>query len=112
MHTDQLKVWSAISNQPANYYVTATENEREIMREWIRGLLQEREITVDFEKATGEFRSMKCTLRADLGAKYTVAENKKPKKTNPDVCVVWDTTQQAWRSFRWDRMKRIQFDLG
>ena len=112
MHTDQLKVWSAISDHPANYYVRASESEREIMREWIRGLLQEREITVDFEKATGEFRSMKCTLRADLGAKYTVAENKKPKKTNPDVCVVWDTTQQAWRSFRWDRMKRIQFDLG
>jgi len=112
MNTNQLAVWSAISDQPATYYVTASESEREIMREWVRGILREREVTVDFEKATGEFRSMKCTLNEDLGAKYSVTENKNPRKPNPDVCVVWDTTQQAWRSFRWDRIKRIQFDLG
>ena len=112
MHTDQLKIWSAISSQPAAYYVNASEEERKIMRDWMRGLLLEREVTVDFEKATGEFRSMKCTLRADLGAKYSVTESKNPRKSNPDVCVVWDVDQQAWRSFRWDRVKRIQFDLG
>jgi len=112
MDTDQLRTWSAISNQPAQYYVTASDEERAIFRNWVRGLLQEREVTVDFEKATGEFRSIKCTLREDLGAKYTMTESKNPRKSNPDVCVVWDTGQQAWRSFRWDRMKRIQFDLG
>jgi len=112
MHTDQLKVWSAISNEPANFYVRASESERKAMRDWVRDLLLEREITVDFEKADGAFRSMKCTLREDLGAKYTVTESKNPRKPNPDVCVVWDTGQQAWRSFRWDRVKRIQFDLG
>ena len=112
MDTDQLKVWNAISDHPANYYVNATESERAIMREWMRGLLQEREVVVDFDKANGEFRSMKCTLREDLVAKYTVTENKNPRKSNPDTCVVWDIAQQAWRSFRWDRVKRIQFDLG
>jgi len=112
MDADQLRTWSAISNQPAQYYVTASDEERAIFRNWVRGLLQEREITVDFEKATGEFRSMKCTLREDLGAKYNMTESKNPRKPNPDVCVVWDTGQQAWRSFRWDRMKRLQFDLG
>ena len=112
MNTDQKKLWSVISDQPATYYVTASEEERAEFREWTRGLLQEREVVVDFEKADGEFRSMKCTLREDLGAKYTVNENKNPRKPNLDVCVVWDTAQQAWRSFRWDRVKRIQFDLG
>jgi hypothetical protein len=112
MNTDQLAVWSAISDHPTNYYVNASESEREAWREWVRGVLQERECIVDFDKVTGEFRSMKCTLNQDLGAKYTVIESKNPKKPNPDVCVVWDTTQQAWRSFRWDRMRRIQFDLG
>ena len=112
MNTDQLKAWSAISDQPVNYYVRASESEREIWREWVRRVLTEREITVDFEKADGAFCSMKCTLREDLGAKYTVTESKNPRKPNPDVCVVWDTGQQAWRSFRWDRVKRIQFDLG
>jgi hypothetical protein len=122
MNTDQLKVWSAISDHPANYYVAASESEREAWRDWVRGVLQKHECTVDFDKANGEFRSMKCTLCEDLGAKYTVTENTNPKKPNPkkpnpkkpnpDVCVVWDTAQQAWRSFRLDRMRRIQFDLG
>jgi hypothetical protein len=112
MNTDQLAVWSAISDQPAAYYVTASEEERAVFRDWVRGVLQEREVTVDFEKADGAFRSMKCTLREDLGAKYTVTENTDPRKPNLDTCVVWDTGQQAWRSFRWDRVKRIQFELG
>jgi hypothetical protein len=112
MNTDQLAVWSAISDQPAQYYVTASEEERAVFRDWVRSVLQERECTVDFDKANGEFRSMKCTLNQDIGAKYTVKESTTPKKPNPDVCVVWDTAQQAWRSFRWDRVKRIQFDLG
>jgi hypothetical protein len=111
MNTDQLAVWSAISDQPASYYVTASEEERAEFQNWILGLLKEREITVDFEKVDGTFRSMKCTLNEDLGAKYTVTESKNPRKSNSGVCVVWDTAQQAWRSFRWDRVKRIQFDL-
>ena len=112
MNTDQLAVWSAISGQPAQYYVTASEEERAVFRNWVRGVLKERECTVDFEKTNGEFRSMKCTLREDLGAKYSMTESKNPRKPNLDVCVVWDTAQQAWRSFRWDRVKRIQFELG
>ena len=112
MNFKQSQTWRELADDPGNYYCSATDAERAIMRDWVRHLLREREVTVDFEKATGEFRSMKCTLCEDLGAKYTVKENATPKKPNPDVCVVWDINQAAWRSFRWDRMKRIQFDLG
>jgi predicted DNA-binding transcriptional regulator YafY len=41
-----------------------------------------------------------------------VKENITPKKSNPNVCVVWDVNQAAWRSFRWDRVKKVQFDIG
>jgi hypothetical protein len=112
MNFEQSRAWRELTNDPGNYYCSATDAEREIMRDWVKALLQEREVTVDFEKATGELRSMKCTLNQDLGAKYTVKENTTPKKPNPDVCVVWDVNQAAWRSFRWDRIKRIQFELG
>ena len=112
MNFEQSQTWRELANDPGNYYCSATDAERAIMRDWVRDLLKEREVTVDFEKANGELRSMKCTLREDLGAKYTVKENATPKKPNPDVCVVWDVNQAAWRSFRWDRVKRIQFDLG
>ena len=111
MDTDQQKLY-ALNPIPENYYINASEAERQTLQESVRTLLQTTSITVDFEKANGEFRSMKCTLREDLGAKYTVKENASPKKPNLDICVVWDVNQAAWRSFRWDRMKRIQFDLG
>jgi hypothetical protein len=60
---------------------------------------------------------MICTLSGEKGAKYAVNENKEDataskKKPNDDVCVVWDCTQNAWRSFRWDRLKRIEFAIG
>ena len=111
MDTDQQKLY-ALNPIIENYYINASQAERQTLQESVRTLLQTTSITVDFEKANGEFRSMKCTLREDLGAKYTVKENAAPKKPNPDVCVVWDVNQAAWRSFRWDRLKRIQFDLG
>ena len=112
MNFEQSQTWRELTDDPGNYYCSATDAERVIMRDWVRDLLKEREVTVDFEKATGELRSMKCTLNQDLGAKYTVKENTTPKKPNSNVCVVWDVNQAAWRSFRWDRVKRIQFDLG
>jgi len=112
MDFEKTQIWNQLKNDPGNYYCQASESERGLFRDWTRALLQERAVTVDFEKADGAFRSMKCTLNQDLGAKYVVTENKTPRKSNPEVCVVWDLNQQAWRSFRWDRIKRIQFELG
>jgi hypothetical protein len=114
MNAEQSQMWGTLSDASGNFYSQATERERETYKKWIRSLLETTVATVDFVKADGEFRSMKCTLSEEQGAKYVVKENQeKPvKKSNPEVCVVWDTTQNAWRSFRWDRIKRIQFDLG
>jgi hypothetical protein len=112
MSFERDQMWRSISGDPGNYYCRASESERQIFKDWIKGLLQERAVIVDFVKADGDFRSMKCTLNESLGAKYTVKENTTPKKPNLDVCVVWDVNQGAWRSFRWDRIKRIQFDIG
>ena len=109
----RMEHWNSLLTQADSYYNSVSEPERALMRDWVKGLLQEREVTVDFVKADGEFRSMKCTLSESLGAKYTkknATEN--TRQPNPDTCVVWDLNRQAWRSFRWDRMKRIQFDLG
>ena len=86
----------------------------------VRNLLHRGPQLVEFKKADGSVRVMNCTLSDLHGAKYTqtpVVENaanepKKQKKPNEDVCAVWDIDAGAWRSFRWDRVKRIQFDLG
>jgi hypothetical protein len=112
MNFEQSQVWRELTDDPGNYYCNASDLEREQFQDWLKGLLREREVTVDFVKADGDFRSMKCTLSESWGAKYTVNESKSPRKSNPEVCVVWDTAQSAWRSFRWDRIKSIKFDLA
>ncbi len=110
MNTDQLKTWSEISGEPANYYVHATEEEREAMRQWVKGLLREQQATIEFTKSTGETRVMNCTLSESvIPAQANKSAERRP---NPDVCVVWDTEKSEWRSFRWDRMKRIEFTIG
>lgn len=110
MSFEQDQIWRTLTDDPGNYYCQASNFEREQFKKWVIGLLQEREVTVDFVKADGDFRSMKCTLNQDLGAKYSTNESK--RRPNPDVCVVWDTNQNAWRSFRWDRMKRVKCQIG
>ena len=104
------QIWRTLTDDPGNYYCQASNFEREQFRQWVDGLLRDGEVVIDFVKADGEFRSMKCTLNEGLGAKYSGNESK--KKSNPDVCVVWDLNRGAWRSFRWDRLKKVQFDIG
>ena len=117
MNFEETAMWQRLSNGDANYYTRAAEPERTAFRVWLKGLLQERLITVEFEKADGTTRAMICTLNEEKGAKYVVNEDRaesttSKKKSNSDVCVVWDCTQNAWRSFRWDRLKRIEFLIG
>ena len=117
MNFEETTMWQRLSNGDANYYTRAAEPERTAFRVWVKGLLQERLVTVEFEKADGAVRAMICTQSEAKGAKYTVNETcgdttVAKKKANDDVCVVWDCTQNAWRSFRWDRLKRIEFSIG
>ena len=116
MNFEETAMWQRLSNGDANYYTKAAEPERTAFRVWLKGLLSVTKITVEFEKADGTVRAMICTLSGEKGAKYAVNENKEDvtaskKKLNLDVCVVWDCTQNAWRSFRWDRLKRIEFSI-
>jgi len=117
MNFEETAMWQQLSNGDANYYTRAAEAEREQFRTFVRGLLLTDQVTIEFEKADGTVRAMVCTLNETKGAKYVVNENKadtatSKKKPNLDVCVVWDCTQNAWRSFRWDRLKRIEFSIG
>lgn len=104
------KVVNILTDNPGNYYVTCSDKERVRFRKWVTGVLRDGEVTVDFEKADGSERSMRCTLEESYlpTSNHTTAK----KRDNEDVCVVWDCNQQAWRSFRWDRLKRISFTIG
>jgi hypothetical protein len=79
-------------------------------REWLLGLLRDSEVTVKFTKKDGSERKMLCTL----------AENKIPSENSPkssgktksdEALAVFDLEKQSWRSFRFDSVKEINFNM-
>lgn len=77
-----------------------------ITKEGIRNLLRNSVVTITFTKADGTPREMKCTLSEQFLPAQEVTESK--RKNSPDSCPVWDMEKQAWRSFRWDSIVKIQ----
>jgi vacuolar-type H+-ATPase catalytic subunit A/Vma1 len=118
MNFNKEQVWRTLKDQVGNYYSQQSEPEREEFRKWVKDLLRSQAVVVEFVKADGDTRVMTCTLSEQLGAHYVTREivenqetTKPAKKINTDACAVWDLNQSAWRSFRWDRVKRIEFTL-
>ena len=79
-------------------------------KNWLLTLLREQEITVKFVKKDGSEREMLCTL-----SESKIPADKAPKGTektkSDDVVPVFDIENQGWRSFRWDSITGIHFDL-
>jgi hypothetical protein len=120
---EQQEVFRLLKAQPGTMYQEADETGRHIFRDWIRNLLSVTEITVTFVKADGTLRDMRCTLdidrippqppRAEKPAKEApvdgiVRESKevtKPEESHTQK--VFDLDAGAWRSFRYDRLKKV-----
>jgi hypothetical protein len=119
-----------LKGAPGTQYQEANDANKSIMRDWVRGLLQQQSITVTFNKADGTDRDMKCTLNWELIPEKPpmavishsasivgrvdglVTETKKPRKEpDPAVVKVYDLEAKAWRSFRMDRLKKITAEL-
>lgn len=79
-------------------------------REWTTSVLRERAMTIFFTKKDGSERKMICTLQESQ-----IPVEKAPKNAgiakNDEVCPVFDVENQEWRSFRWDSVTKIEFDL-
>lgn len=77
-------------------------------REGIRNILRNSVIDIHFTKKDGSTRVMKCTLNEEFIPKREGEVTENTRKANPDVCPVWDMENQAWRSFRWDSITKIE----
>lgn len=118
----QQEVFRLLKQQLGNSYQEADDDNKAIMRNWVKSLLNKQEITVRFTKADGTDRDMKCTLNWDLIPQKPAADpvdgivlesTKKPRKElDPAVIKVYDLEAQAWRSFRMDRLKKISADIA
>ena len=123
MTWEQQEVFRLLKAQPGTMYQETDETGRKYFRDWVRGLLDVAEITVTFVKADGTLRDMRCTLDRDkippqpprqlnkapvdgivredreIAAQYEPEENHTQK--------VFDLDAGAWRSFRYDRLKKV-----
>jgi hypothetical protein len=80
-------------------------------KDWLRGLLRSEIVNVTFDKKDGSERIMKCTL-----LESEIPTENQPKGTNrahsDESIAVFDLEKSAWRSFRFDSVKKVDFTLG
>lgn len=84
-------------------FLRGTERFQKFVRECLKNDI----VKITFEKADGTPRTMLATTKEGLTV-ITESKTGRAKKENPDVCIVFDTEKQEWRSFRWDRMLNLQ----
>jgi hypothetical protein len=79
-------------------------------KDWLRGLLKDNKISVTFEKKDGTSREMNCTLSEQM-----IPVEKSPKGSgkvqSKEAIAVFDLDVSDWRSFRFDSVKSLTFDL-
>ena len=80
------------------------------LREWLSGLLRERDVTITFMKQDGSERVMKCTLQEGVVIPYEPTTDRK-KEVNLDNLAVWDVEKDSWRSFKLDSIVSIEAKL-
>lgn len=80
-------------------------------RKWLHEHLVYGPVTVSFTKKDGTKRDMRCTLNPALTVEYQKKTDKE-KQPNPDVKFVYDLDKKEWRSFRYDSILSVTFDLN
>ena len=111
-----------LRSQPGTQYQEADDQVKEQIRDWVRGLLTNSEVTVTFTKADGTDREMLCTLdhsripvsiaKPVQSVDGIVRESRRPKKEpDPHSIRVYDLQKQEWRSFRFERLKKVTATL-
>lgn len=122
MDWDKQEMVRLLKGAPGTQYQEADDTNKTIIRDWVRSLLQTQTITVTFVKADGSVRDMQCTLNWDLiptdkhpgqpPVDGIVRESRQRKEPDPHSLRVFDTEKQEWRSFRFDRLKKIAAELN
>jgi hypothetical protein len=86
------------------------EKDKNQLRQWLADMMRDQMVVVTFEKRDGTQRVMKCTLQENVVVPYETKTDRKKEK-NDDVLAVWDLEASAWRSFKLDSIREIQFTL-
>ena len=125
---EKAEVFRLLKGQPGTQYQEADDSGKLLMRNWVKGLLTNSEVTVQFVKADGTVREMLCTLdssripvkpapaavvRTSTANVDGLAESRKPRKEpDPHSIRVYDLEKAEWRSFRFDRLQKITAEIS
>jgi hypothetical protein len=115
---EKQEVVRLLKGVPGTQYQEGSDTEKAVIRDWIKSLLQQGSITVTFVKADGTDREMLCTLNPDKLPTVTapidgiVKEAKERKKPDEHSLRVFDLDKNEWRSFRFDRLKKVTAELN
>lgn len=88
------------------------DNDIEVFRGWLKGVLTVQPATITFTKKDGTERVMNCTLCGDMLPVVEIKEDKAPRKQNDSVLSVYDLDAQGWRSFTINTVKRVSFTMS
>jgi|LakMenE01Jun11ns_1017448.scaffolds.fasta_scaffold9937792_2 hypothetical protein len=81
-------------------------------RQWLKTMLQNEVVEVTFTKKDGTERVMRCTLQEDFIPAFQIESvSQETKKKSGDALAVWDVEASGWRSFRWDSIKSVSFNI-
>lgn len=86
----EFAVWTGAAEIPPKYYT-------------LRDALQHEEVQVQFRKADGSIRDMRCTTDFDRIPELP-SGNEPPLRRDPDLYKVYDLEINEWRSFREERV--------
>jgi len=91
--------------------VVMTNLQSDFRTDFLKQMLHENVLVVDFIKKDGTPRKIYCTLQASVLPTQADLEEQIQKKTpNADVIAVWDVEAKGWRSFRYDSI--VGFSVG
>lgn len=99
-------------NEMTNWYSTAEATEQKKFREWLVSHLKHGPVNLTFQKKDGTLRVMNCTLNeANLPVYEKKTERVRTTHTDESLSVV-DLDKNEWRSFRFDSIKQVAFNIG
>lgn len=93
------------------YYSKSDETQQAAFRKWVVDMLHTGPMKVTFLKTDGTEREMHCTLEESVAVPH-VKTTDRVKEKNEEVCPVWDIDKNAWRSFRYDSVIKVEIDIG
>lgn len=88
-----------------DWYITSTPAAQAKFRNWLLTLLGTTIVTVTFRKSDNTERAMQCTTKSEFMGD-TVSAN-----DSEYLCKVWDVEAKGWRSFHFDSITDLSFDL-